>query len=388
MRQPLSFAAQGVIAALILAVGAALWFAREPVSAAVGGLFASNEEGAETGKRRRGRGSGKQAVPVVVQAVGAGSDDLAFAGIGTAKAIRQVTLYSAVPGEVLNVHTSAGQRVKSGDKIVELDRRQAELAVAMADSKLQNAQRMLSRADQLRKQRVQSSAKVQDAASIADQADVELKTARVALADHTIRAPFNGIVGIAGVGIGDRITPSTALVSLDDRSKLKVEFDVPEQYLPRLEAGMKVDVRTPGFAERTFTGILVGIDSRVHPTKRTVVVRAEVPNDDDLLRPGTSFNVDLKLPGKNYPKIPDLALQFSQRGNYVWLVKGDSCERVPVRIVRRDSNSVLVEGALKTGDRIVVEGVQRLRPGRKVAIADGTTDKPGRARDKGSAKVN
>jgi membrane fusion protein (multidrug efflux system) len=386
MRQPLSFVSQGMIAGLILAVGAAAWVAREPVAAAVSGLFASGEEtkGKRKGRRRKSGGS----VPVVVQSVAQGRNNLVFAGIGTARALRHVTLYPAVSGEVVKVYTRAGDRVPAGAKIIELDVRQAQLAVAMASSKLKGVERMLARADRLRRKQVQSRAKVLDAKSLVDQAEVELKTANVALSDHTIKAPFAGVVGIAAIDVGDRVTPATQLVTLDDRSKLIVEFDVPEKYLPRLRSGTTVEVRTPGFANRSFRGILGGIDSRVHPTRRTVVVRAEVLNHHDMLRPGMSFAIDLKLPGEPFPQIPDLALQFNQRGNYVWLIGDGIAKRVRVKIVRRQSNTILVEGDLKPGDTIVIEGVQRLRPGRKVAVA-GTNNKLDKDKSRGStATVN
>jgi RND family efflux transporter MFP subunit len=388
MRQPLSFVPQLLIAAVILGGGAAIWLAREPVTAAVTGLFSAADAKSSGSKGRSRRNSGDKPVPVVTEVVGEGRNDLEFAGIGTARALRHVTLYPAVSGEIKSVLTRSGDRVTAGAGIIELDTRRAQLAVDMAASKLKGAQRLLGRADRLRQRNVQSEAKVQDAETIADQAEVELQAAKVALTDHTIIAPFAGVVGIAGVGVGDRVTPATALVTLDDRSKLTVEFDVPETYLPRLRPSMKVDVRTPGFADRTFLGVLSGIDSRVHPSRRTVVVRAEVPNEEDLLRPGMSFAVDLKLPGTRYPVIPDLALQFSQKGNYVWRINNDKADRVAVTIVRRDSNSILVDGPIKPGDQIVIEGVQRLRPGRKVAMTPANQTEPDPKPNGKSAKVN
>lgn len=385
MRQPAPLARQGLIAALILLVGGVIWFAREPVAAAVSGLFQSAHE--KAGKANK-RGRGRRAVPVVVQAVDQGRNDLAFSGIGTARALRHVTLYPAVSGEVVKLHTRAGQRIGAGARIIDLDVRQAQLAVDMATSKLKGARRLLDRADSLRRKRVLSDARVIDAQNLVDQAEVELKTAEVALTDHTIKAPFAGVVGIASVDVGDRVTPTTILVTIDDRSKLTVEFEVPEEYLPRLSTGMTLDVRTPGFANRIFDGVVGGIDSRVHPTRRTVLVRAEVANPDDLLRPGMSFAIDLQLPGKTYPRIPDLALQFSQRGNYVWLIDGGKSKRVAVKIVRRDSNTVLVEGDVKPGDRIVIEGVQRLRPGRRVSLADTGEAAKAKPPAKPSPKVN
>jgi RND family efflux transporter MFP subunit len=390
MRQPLSLRLQALVAAVVLVAGAGLWVARDPVAGAVSSVFSSGGEqgkGRPKGRKKR-RGRGGRAVPVVVQKVAQGRSDLEFSGIGTARALRHVTLYSGVPGEIVKVHIRAGDRVKKGDKLIELDIRQAQLAVDMAQSKVQIAQRLVSRADRLRRSRVQSQAKVLDATTLADQAKVQLKAAQVSLTDHTIKAPFAGVVGIASVGVGDRVTTTTALVTLDDRSLLTVEFDVPEQYLPRLRSGMQVDVRTPGFTGRTFVGKIDGIDSRVHPTRRTVVVRAAVSNGKDLLRPGMSFEVDLKLPGASHPRIPDLALQFSQAGNYVWLVAQNKAKRVPVKIVRRDSNTVLVSGALKPGDTIVIEGVQRLRPDRRVEMTAGESTNSVEPRSKANTKLN
>lgn len=374
MRQPLSLKTQGLIAGLVLAFGAVVWLAREPVSAAVSGLFGTEQQAGSKG-RARARGRSQGAVPVVVETVRQGRNDVVFSGVGTGRALRHVTLFPAVSGEVVKIHTHAGDQIAAGAEIVELDRRQAQLAVELAASKLKGAERLLSRADRLRRKRVQSEAKVLDAETLADQARVELKAAQEALKDHTIKAPFAGIVGIASIDIGDRVTSATELVTLDDRTKLTAEFDVPEQYLPRLRAGISVEARTPGFANRRFRGTLRRIDSRVHPTRRTVVVRTEIPNKEDLLRPGMSFAIDLKLPGGVYPQIPDLALQFSQRGNYVWLIDDGAARRVSVEIVKRQSNTVLVKGDVTPGDRIVVEGVQRLRPGRKVAVAETATDR-------------
>lgn len=385
MRPQLPLVTQGLLAACILAVGAGVWVAREPVSAAVTGLFGASQK---SGKAQGRRGRRNRAVPVVLATVEEGRNDLAFAGIGTARALRHVTLYPAVAGEVVMVRTRAGTRVKAGTPIIELDVRQAQLAVDMAKSKLKGVKRLLGRANNLRRKNVLSDARVLDATTVVDQAEVELKAAEVTLADHAIKAPFDGIVGIASVDVGDRVTPSTVLVTLDDRSKLTVEFAVPEAYLPRLRADMALDVRTPGFADRVFRGKLSGIDSRVHPTRRTVLVRAEVDNEDDLLRPGMSFAIDLQLPGTSYPKIPDLALQFSQRGNYVWLIEENKARRVDVSIVRRDSNTVLVQGAIKPGDAIVIEGVQRLRSGRKVRVADDDRERVEKTPATAGAKVN
>lgn len=360
MSSPMSLRTQTLVAALVVALGIGLWVAREPVSAAVIKLFST-----PTGEVR-GRRNGGAAVPVVAGRVGEARDDLRFSGVGTARALAHVTLYPAVSGAVEEVRFKPGTRIDTGEILYRLEDRQARLAVDLARSKLDGAKRVLKRAELLQQRNVQSMARVLDARTIVEQAEVELRQAEAVLEDHTIEAPFTGKLGISRVEVGDRVTAATALVNLDNRSKLVVEFAIPEVYLPRLQVGRDLEVRTPAFRRRTFQGRIAGIDSRVDPKKRTVVVRAQVDNSEDLLRPGMSFAIDLVLEGRPYASVPDLALQFSNDGNYVWRLDGEKAERVPVEIVKRVGDHVLVSGALKPGDPIVLEGVQRLRPGRKV----------------------
>lgn len=366
MSSSVSLRTQTLIAVLVVGLGIGLWLAREPVSAAVIKLF-----GAKSEEARAQRGERGGAVPVVIGEVGEARDDLTFSGVGTARALAHVTLYPAVSGEIKQVLFKSGDKVAKGAAVYRLDDRQARLAVALARSKLDGARRLLQRAELLEQRNVQSMAPVLDARTAVEQAEVELRRAEATLDDHTIEAPFNGILGISRVELGDRVTAATPLVTLDDRTKLVVEFDIPEVYLPRLIADRPLEVRTPGFSRRTFNGRISGIDSRVDPERRTVVVRAEVDNADDLLRPGMSFEIDLVLEGRPYPRVPDLALQFGNEGNYVWRVKDGAAERVTVEIIKRVADHVLVSGDLKRGDPIVLEGVQRLRPGRKVRQLEG-----------------
>jgi len=145
-----------------------------------------------------------------------------------------------------------------------------------------------------------------------------------------------------------------------------VMIDVAERYLARIAVGQAVTARTPGFAGRTFNGRVDEIDSRIDPDSRTVKVRATLPNTDDLLRPGMSFAIELNIPGPAYPEVPELALQWAKGESFVWRIKQDTAEQVAVRSIKRLHDTILVDGDLQAGDVVVVEGVQRLRPGRQV----------------------
>lgn len=313
--------------------------------------------------------AGGPVVPVLVEAAGEAADEVTIEAIGTARAIRSVTLFPEVDGEVVSLPVQSGQRVAEGEVMMKLADRSAALSVRVAETRVREARSALARAEKLERTNVRSPANVEDAEVILERATLELQQAKEALADRTMRAPFNGIVGIPKVETGDRVTASTEIVTLDDRSTLLVEFEVAERYLSRLSIGMALDARTPTFPDRRIDGSVDEIDSRVDPVSRTVLIRAAFPNTDDVLRPGMSFFVTLKLPGPTMPTVPELALQWRDGQSYVWKIEEGAAHRVDVIARRRLNDTVLVEGAVEPGDLVVVEGVQRLRNGRMVDIS-------------------
>ncbi|MEM8992849.1 MAG: efflux RND transporter periplasmic adaptor subunit, partial [Pseudomonadota bacterium] len=201
-------------------------------------------------------------------------------------------------------------------------------------------------------------------------ARIELAKAAEALRRRSIVAPFDGVVGIPAVEIGDWVDEDVEIAPFDDRSKILVEVEIPERFLGRLAVGHKATVRMPAFPRRVFEGQVAALDSRVDPVSRTLKLRVAVANEDDLLRPGGSFRVGLRLEGERYPAVPELALQFQRGGSYIWRVADGQAEQVPVDLVRRGRGLVLVDGALRVGDQVVVEGVQRLRPARAVEVLE------------------
>jgi RND family efflux transporter MFP subunit len=354
---------QFVFFALLLAAAGAMWAGRDLVSAVVAGFT-----GADQAVRQAGRAVDR-GVPVVVAKAGELGNDVIVGAIGTGRARRSVMLYPEATGEIQHFFVAAGDRVSKGQMILRLDSRDAELALRVAKTRLIEAERLMNRSEQLLKKNINSQANVDDTRNVVDRAEFELQQAEEALANREIRAPFDGVVGIPKVELGDRISPSTEVVTLDDRSRLIVEFEVAEQFLSRLKTGLNVTARTPGFRDRVFEGVIEHIDSRLDPTSRTVTVRANVTNQDDLLRPGMSFVVDLKIPGKAYPTVHELALQWRKGVSYVWRIRDGKAEKVPVESVKRLHSTILVDGDIAKGDLVVVEGIHRLRKGRRVQFS-------------------
>jgi RND family efflux transporter MFP subunit len=351
---------QIVISALLVAGAWGLWSERAAVLSAFG-----MAEAADAPAAREARPGG---VPVIVAPVRTARDRVVLEAVGTGRAARTVTLRAEAEGRITEMALAPGRRFAEGEVLLRLDDGDERLAVARAEARLAEARRVRARYDRLSASGAAAEARLDEVATAAEIADIALAEARAALADRTLRAPFDGVAGLASVEVGDRIDTGTAIARFDDRSTLLVEFPLPEAYLARVAPGMTVTARTPAQGGRRFEGRISAIDTRIDAGTRTTTTRAAIPNAEDLLRPGASFTVRLALDGPRRPLVPELALQFSRGSLHVWRVADGRAERVAVELVRRRAGAVLVDGPLAEGERVVVEGTQRLRPGRSVRV--------------------
>lgn len=302
-------------------------------------------------------------VPVVVAPLQLDHARTRLEAVGTSRALQSIELHPATSGEVIAVNFQPGQRVAAGDILVELERRDEELALSLAEVQLQDAERLYDRY-----QRTGSSGAVlpteMDAARTAvEAARIQIERARVALDYRTIEAPFDGYVGITDVDPGDRINPDTVITTLDNRNSLLVSFSVPEALIGEMRVGDDVNVATWNSRGPTATGRVVDIGSRINPATRTFEARAAVDNKGDTLRPGMSFRVSMNLEGTAYPVISETAVLWGADGAYVWTVVDGKAQRVPVNVMQRQQGVVLVDAPLEAGDLVIVEGIQRLRHG-------------------------
>lgn len=317
---------------------------------------------------------------VLVEAVSKTPQITRVEAVGTSRAIRSITLHPATSGEVVAVNFTAGEKVERGDVLLELDQRQERLAVELAEVRLADAERLFSRYQRSSDSGATLPTTLDAAQTALEEARIELSRARNALDDRTVTAPFTGHVGITDVEAGDRIQAATAITTLDDRSELLVSFESPEVLVGNLRPGDAVTLAPWNTREAAAYGEIMNVGSRIDPQTRTFVARARVENTADRLRPGQSFRVALEVYGADYPVLPEIALQWGTDGAYVWAVDGKQVRRLPVTMVQRQEGRVLVEGELKEGDLVVVEGIQRMRPGIEVE-----PELTVRARDVGAA---
>ncbi len=315
------------------------------------------------------RGGGNQAILVATQPVAMGVVNDRLSAIGDGEAIEAVTVMPQTSGTVDEILVSSGQKVSKGDLIARLDREEQVILRDQAAVALRSAK---EKAESYRNLQSFSRLDVLDAQIAEEQAQLQLTTAELNLKRRDIVAPIDGVIGIVGVSVGDNVTNTTAVVSLDNRSQLLVDFWAPERFVAAVRPGMPVEANSVSRPGQVFRGAVEAVDSRVDQASRTIRIRAKIDNPDDVLRAGMSFAVAMRFPGDSYAAVNPLAVQWDGEGSFVWQIVDNKSVKTRVTIVQRNSDQILVEAPLKEGDVVAVEGLQRVREGGTVEIAGET----------------
>ncbi|MFT3761169.1 MAG: efflux RND transporter periplasmic adaptor subunit [Pseudoxanthomonas sp.] len=293
------------------------------------------------------------------------SDELK--ALGTANARESVTITASVSQTIASVEFDSGQWVRKGQPLVTLVQGQQAASVAEAQADLRNAEQLYERSRRLADQQLIARADLETQRAALEAARARVATQRATVADRSIRAPFDGVLGLRLVSAGSLVTPGTAITTLDDVSLIKLDFTVPESAVSQLAVGQRVNARSAAWPDQVFEGRIASIDSRVDAVSRAITVRAEIPNPDGKLRPGMLLDVGVERGVRQALAIPELAVQQSGETSSVFRVDaGEQVRLVPVKLGARRFGEVEVVSGLQPGDRIVVEGTVKLRDGLKI----------------------
>jgi membrane fusion protein (multidrug efflux system) len=337
----------------------------------LGAAYAVSQTGAgEPPGQTIQQGSKSSAPKVLLEPVRLESTASTFSAVVTGWADKSAEIYAVVDEKVTKVLFKPQQKVKRGDLLVQQDDREEQLALQLAQVQLTNRQSLLDRYRQAVEKGAVPQTQVDSAQADVDAARVAVEQARLAISNHQIRAPFDGVVGITDIDPGQRIAPGVLITGVDSREVMYVDFEVPESLVGQLDPSamkqMEVTASTPAAPGRLFKAEVVALDSRLNVEKRTLRVRANIANPDDILRPGMSFSVQLNIKGQLLPAVPEIALQWDREGSYVWLVRQGKAYRENVRVADRRQGRVFLVGNLREGEPVVVEGGLRLAEGRLV----------------------
>lgn len=323
-----------------------------------------------------GFGGRTQSVPLVgVMPVGYDQLYDTVEAIGTAVANESLTVTAKVTDTVSAVDFEDGDYVEAGAVLVQLTNREEEALLAEARANLDDAESQLARLENLAEQNLVSESDLDVARSRADASRARLNTVLARLSDRLILAPFAGVLGFRQVSPGTLLQPNTPITTLDDISTIKLDFTVPETFLGSMTPGSRVLARAASYPSREFEGVVRTVGSRVDPVTRAIQVRAHIPNEDRLLRPGMLLTVRVVTAERTALVVPENAVYQIQDRAYVYVVDGElvANER-QIETGERRFGIVEVLDGLEEGELVVTEGIIKLRNGTRVRLANPTSE--------------
>jgi membrane fusion protein (multidrug efflux system) len=308
--------------------------------------------------------------------------------LGVAKGRQSVTITAANTAELITaVHFSDGQYVSKGQVLVELKADQENAGIAQQQAQLAQAEREYQRWKTLAEKGIAPRATVEQYMAARDTAKAVLASASAQKLDKVIRAPFSGRVGISDIAPGALISPGTAIVTLDDVSLIRVDFSVPDRYLPVLREGLTITAQPDALPGEVFTGRIAQIDTRIDPTTRALKARAEFPNADGRLKPGMLIKVGIDQGQRQAVAVPEAAIQFEGTQASVFLIaqgpKGQIARRTTVQTGLSSGGYIEIVSGLKAGDKIVADGLNRVQDGASVGGGKGGAGQKNSAQKKG-----
>lgn len=293
--------------------------------------------------------------------------------VGTVRAVNGVAVTTQIAGAVQKIHFKSGDQVKQGDVLVTLDSGTdtAQLNALRAAAKLGELEyeRFLS----LHKQGSVSQSELDRKRSERDQATANADAQREKVSQKTLRAPFDGQLGIRQVDLGQYLNPGDAVVTLQQLNPIYVNFSLPEQLLSSIATGLDVQVALAAFPDQTFNGKITAVEPGVEAATRNFNIQAQLNNDDQHLRPGMFADVRIALSQENAVVVlPRTAIAYAPYGNAVYVINdtgekdedGNPKLAVKKRFVKlgpiRGDLIAIVDG-LKPGEKVASSGLLKLR---------------------------
>ena len=377
------------------------WQNRAPVQA---GTVAT---GNPVGNRASGPG-GQSAgpsgpIPVEVGRVEAMRLEDDTQAVGTVRSRQGVMLRPEVSGRIAKLSFSDGQRVRRSQLLVQLDDSLQRAQLQQAEAQASIARTNLQRNQDLLAQNFISKSAVDQSGSNLEVAEAQVALAKAQLARMQIVAPFDGVVGLRMVNVGDYVKDGADLVNIEDLSSVWVDFRLPERFIARLKPGQGVQVTLDALPGRKYTGRIEALDSQLDANGRSVLVRAKLANAGGELRAGMYARSRVVFDVReNALVVPEEALVPLGDKQYIFKVVDEDgkklARRVEARIGQRVPGKVEVLEGMKVGDVVIIAGQSRLGAGASVPVrvVDLTrpagerngAPKPGSAASSGIARTN
>lgn len=301
---------------------------------------------------------------------------VALAGIGSLEATRQVMVAAEADGRVAQILFTPGEAVKAGQLLVQLNDAPEQGELARLQAQARNARALLDRTRRLVPLQAATREQLDQVVADHEQAAADVRRVQALIDQKRIKAPFDGVLGVRRVNLGQFARAGDPLVSLTDASSLYANLTLPEQALGVLRVGQPVAVTVDAHAGREFPGKVTTVEPQVDPGTRTVRVQALLTNPDGALSAGMYAQGRIGLPDRpDVITVPETAVSYSAYGDSVYVVTppeagaaAPTVRQAYVKTGERLRGRVVVTEGLKAGDRVVTSGQPRLHNGAAVEI--------------------
>jgi len=310
-----------------------------------------------------------------------------LSAIGSVSAVQGAVVSAELGGAVAEINFQSGGVAKKGDVLMRLDSSAEEAQLHTAEADLELAKANLERERDLAARKVVSKQELDTAQSTFGQKQGAVDNMRSFITKKQVRAPFDGMLGIRQVNVGQMINSGQQVVQLTALDRVYVDFALPQQNLPQLAAGYEARVHADSLPGREFKGKVTAINSMVDNVTRNISLQATFDNPDHELHPGMFVKVEVILPNKSKTLvIPGSAVSYAPYGNSVFVIdnkkdpktgkESQSLRQAFVRIGEARGDFVAVTDGLKAGDVVVSTGVFKLRNGMPVVINNDLAPEP------------
>jgi membrane fusion protein (multidrug efflux system) len=320
-------------------------------------------------------GKGSYQILVTSEKVVAQEINDSIEALGTTTANEAVQISATVTAKIQAVHFEDGQQIHKGAVLVELDAGQQKANVEEQRVNLAEEQRQLDHLLKLIERKAVSQTDFDKQKSVVNAARAKLESTQANLQDYTIRAPFSGVLGVRKVSVGTLVAPGTVITTLDDLSRVKVDFSVSETFLPYLKDGMAIEATSQTYPGKIFEGKINFIDNRIDPATRAISLRAYLPNtgkEHELtLRPGMLINVRVKQPARNALMVPERSIAPLRNNQFAFVLdEKNIAHKRTVQLGQRSQGKVEVLSGIEPGEIIVVDGAMSLQDGMSVTVQE------------------
>jgi membrane fusion protein (multidrug efflux system) len=287
---------------------------------------------------------------------------------GTLRADEAVELQTEVNGKVASLNFVEGQRVNAGELLVKIDDASLRASLRRAEARRELAEIREKRLARLVAEGGVSKLEYDEAQGELAVLQTEIDIIRVELGKTSIRAPFDGVVGLRFVSTGAYVAPATRIATLQNLNNLKVDFSIPERYATFVKTGAPIRFTVAGSAA-TYTGVIAAVEPRIDVSTRTILLRALCSNPDLALIPGLFARVEFPVSkSEEALLVPAIAVVAGLEERFVFVARDGKAVRLRVKTGARTSTQVQVVEGLSPGDVLLTSGVQQLRAGMPVKV--------------------